>query len=383
MRSKADRRQASATGWVAGLDPWPAEFGLERIERLLAELGDPQLAYPAIHLVGTNGKSTTARLVEALLGDAGLAVGTYVSPHVLRWGERIHVRGEEADFERAVARIREAADELGATQFEALTAAALAEFASSGVDVAVVEAGLGGRLDATNVLPSALVVLTNVGLDHTDVLGETREEIAGEKLAVLTPGAVAVLGEPEWADLARAQGAGEVIVAGRSNLALAVAAAEAFLGRPVDPAAAENVRLPGRLEVRAEDPLEIWDGAHNPAGVGYLLARLPGREYVLVVSILADKDADGMLAAFSALGDTLVATTSPNARALSPTELAGRAVPFFASVVAVPDPAEAVEKARELAGRGGAVLVSGSLYLLSALAAAARGRLPWDASASG
>ena len=383
MRSKADRRQASATEWVAGLDPWPAEFGLEPIERLLAELGDPQLAYPAIHIVGTNGKSTTARLVEALLGDAGLAVGTYLSPHVLRWEERIRVRGEEADFERAVARIREAADELGATQFEALTAAAFREFAASEVDVAVVEAGLGGRLDATNVLPSALVVLTNVGLDHTDVLGETREAIATEKLAVLTPGAVAVLGEPEWADLARAQGADEVIVAGRSNLALAVAAAEAFLGRPVDPAAAEEVRLPGRLEVRGEGPLEIWDGAHNPAGVGYLLARLPEREYVLVLSILSDKDADGMLAAFSALGDTLVATTSPNARALPAAQLARRAAPFFANVVAVADPAEAVEKGRELAGRGGAVLVSGSLYLLSALAAAERGRLPWDASASG
>ena len=383
MRSKAEGREASATEWVAGLDPWPTEFGLERIERLLAEVGHPQLAYPAIHVVGTNGKSTTARLVEALLADAGLAVGTYLSPHVLRWDERIRVRGAEADFERAVARIRDAADEHGATQFEALTAAALLEFAASRVDVAVVEAGLGGRLDATNVLPEALVVLTNVGLDHTDVLGETREAIAAEKLAVLRPGAVAVLGEPEWGELARAYGAGEVIVAGRSNVALAVAAAEAFLGAPVDPAAAEDVRLPGRLEVHGDDPLEVWDGAHNAAGVDYLLERLPEREYVLVLSILADKDADGMLAAFSALGDTLVATTSPNARALPPAELAGRAAPFFASVAAVPDPTEAVEKGRELAGRGGALLVSGSLYLLSALAAAKRGRLPWDASASG
>jgi dihydrofolate synthase/folylpolyglutamate synthase len=280
-------------------------------------------------------------------------------------------------------RIRDAAEEVEATQFEAVTAAALLEFAERGVDVAVVEAGLGGRLDATNVLDSAVVVLTNIALDHTDVLGETREAIAAEKLAVLTPGAVAVLGEPEWEDLARGHGAGEVLLAGRSNLALAVGAAEVLLGRAVDPAAAEEIRLPGRLEIRGDDPLEIWDGAHNLGGVGYLLARLPTREYVLVLSILADKDVDGMLAAFSALGDTLVATASPNARAVPAPELARRAAPFFTTVAAIADPTQAVASARELAGRGGAVLVSGSLYLLSALAAAERGRLPWDASANG
>ena len=383
MRSKADPRAASATDWVARLDPWPAEFGLERIRRLLAELGDPQLAYPAIHVVGTNGKSTTARLIEALLADAGVAVGTYLSPHVVRWDERIRVRGADADFEPAVARVRDAADRIGVTQFEAVTAAALLEFAESGVDVAVVEAGLGGRLDATNVLRSAVVVLTNVSLEHTDVLGDTREAIAAEKLAVLQPGSAAVVGEPEWREPARAAGAEDVVLAGRSNLGLAVAAAESFLGRAVDPAAAEQVRLPGRLEIRGDDPLEVWDGAPNLAGVGYLLARLPAREFVLVLSILADKDVDGMLAAFSALGDTLVATASSNARAVPAPELARRAAPFFTTVAAVADPAEAVARARALAGHGGAVLVSGSLYLLSALAAAERGCLPWDASASG
>jgi dihydrofolate synthase / folylpolyglutamate synthase len=381
MRSAASTE--TATDWVEGLSPWPEEFGLERIQRLLAALGDPQLAYPAIHVVGTNGKSTTARLIEALLADAGLAVGTYLSPHVVSWRERIRVRGAEVDFERAVGRIRAAAEEAGATQFEAVTAAALVEFAESGVDVAVVEAGLGGRLDATNVLRSSVVVLTNVALDHTDVLGETREAIAAEKLAVLAPGAAAILGEPEWEPLARAHGAEDVVVTGHSNLAVAVAAAEAFLGRSVDPAAADDARLPGRLEIRGEGPLEIWDGAHNLTGVGYLLARLPAREFVLVLSILADKDVDGMLAAFSALGDTVVATASANARAVPASELGERAASFFPSVVVVEDPAEALEQARAIAGRGGAVLVSGSLYLLAALAAAERRRLPWDTSASG
>ena len=222
----------SATEWVASLDPWPAGgFGLERMHALLGALGDPQERYPAVHVVGTNGKSTTARLTEALLADAGLAVGTYLSPHVRGWSERIRIRGAEADFERALARVRSHAVELEATQFESLTAAALLAFADAGVDVAVVEAGLGGRHDATNVLRTRVVVLTNVALDHMDVLGETRDAIAAEKLAVVQPGSVVVLGDSEWQEQALANGAAGVVVAGASNLALAAAAAEAYLGR--------------------------------------------------------------------------------------------------------------------------------------------------------
>jgi dihydrofolate synthase/folylpolyglutamate synthase len=354
--------------WLESLSPWPEEFGLERIRTLLRKLGDPQRAFRAIHVVGTNGKTTTTRLAEALLAGAGLAVGAYTSPHVSGWGERIHVRGAEVDLERALERVRPGAEEVQATQFEVLTAAAFAEFASAEVDAAVVEAGLGGRHDATNVLQARMVVLTNVGLEHTEVLGDTREEIAAEKLAVTGPRATVVLGEPEWEGAARAAGAESVVVAGASNLALALAAVESFLGRPVDPSPAENVLVPGRLERVSEDPLEIWDGAHNLAGVGWLLAHLPTRRYVVVASILADKDADGMLAALSALGDTLVATASSNERALPPADLAERAKPFFKQVSTVADPAEAVAAAREAAGDEGAVLVTGSLYLLADLA---------------
>ena len=376
MRSEAER-------YVESLTPWPEEFGLRRMRALLAELGDPQRAFASIHVVGTNGKTTTTRTTEALLEGAGLAVGAYTSPHVTSWSERIRVGDEEADFERAIARVRPAGDALGATQFEVLTAAALAEFAEAGVDVAVVEAGLGGRLDATNVLSSPVQVLTNVALEHTEHLGGSREAIAAEKLAVVQPGATVVLGEPEWADLAQANGAGRTVVVSRSNLALALAAAEAFLGRPVDATAADDVHVPGRLERQGDEPLEIWDGAHNLAGVGYLLPRLPRRRWVLVLSILADKDVDGMLAAFSALGGHLIATTSPNQRALPADELARLASRFFAAVEAVADPVEALARARAAAGCSGAVLVSGSLYLLSALAAVRRARVPWDTLASG
>jgi dihydrofolate synthase/folylpolyglutamate synthase len=355
----------SATHWVESLSPWPADgFGLDRMRALLAELGDPQLRYPAVHVVGTNGKSTTTRLTEALLADAGLAVGAYFSPHVRSWSERIRIRGEEADFEGAVEAVRGAAERLGATQFETLTAAALGAFAEAEIDVAVVEAGLGGRHDATNVLETRVVVLTNVALEHTDVLGDTREAIAAEKLAVVRPGAVVVLGDAEWRDLAATNGAARVDVTAASNLALAIAAAEAFLGRDVSPAAAEGVALPGRLEHRSEQPLEIWDGAHNLAGVGYLLPRLPDREFVVVASILRDKRPALMLEALSVLGGTFVATESRNGRSLPATELAELARPFFAHVEVEPDP-EAARRAALAAGN--AVLVTGSLYLLNEL----------------
>jgi dihydrofolate synthase/folylpolyglutamate synthase len=370
--------------WIESLSPWPEEFGLGRIRELLSALGDPQLAYPSIHVVGTNGKTTTARMLEAILEADGLTAGTYTSPHVVGWSERIRVGGEEADFESAIDRVRSRAEELGATQFEALTAAALAEFAAAEVDVAVVEAGLGGRHDATNVLRSPVQVLTNVALEHTEYLGLTREAIAAEKLAVVQPGATVVLGEPEWEDLARANGAGVVVVVSRSNLALAVAAAQEFLGRVVDPSPAQEVRVPGRLERRGRAPLEIWDGAHNLTGVGYLLGRLPSRRYVVVLSILADKDADGMLAAFSVLGDRLIATSSSSPRALPAEELARRGEPFFDEVEAVPDPSEALDRARRAAGEEGAVLVAGSLYLLADLAAVRPPFfVPWDASPNG
>ena len=339
----------SNADWLAGLSPWPEEFGLGRMRSLLAALGDPQFAYPAIHVVGTNGKSTATRTIEALLLGEGLSVGATVSPHVRSWSERITVDGGEADFEAALARVRPEAEAQGATQFEAITAAALAEFAARGVDVAVVEAGLGGRLDATNVLRSHVVLLTNVGLDHTDVLGETRDEIAAEKLAVVQEGTVAVLPDREFAALAGP----DVVVGGARE------AAEAFLGRPIEGEAA--VELPGRLEQRGD---ELWDGAHNPDGARWLVRNLPPADYVLCVSILRDKNVEEMLATLSEAGTTLVATTSSNARSLAAEELAERAAPYFAHVAAVADPRAALAHAHEL---GSSVLVTGSLYLLADL----------------
>ena len=341
----------STVSWVESLSPWPEEFGLDGIRRLLADLGDPQTRYPAVHVVGSNGKGTMVRTIEELLACEGLKVGAYLSPHVRSWSERIRVAGEEADFERAVERARPHAGD--ATQFEVLTAAALAEFAEASVDVAVVEAGLGGRHDATNVLDARVVVLTNVSLEHTDVLGSTREQIAREKLAVAKPGATVVLGEPEWRSLVR----DNVVVAGGAR-----EAASAFLGRPVEREV--DVRLPGRLEWHGDD---LWDGAHNAAGSEWLVRHLPrGRDFVVCASILADKDVDAMLAGLSSAGRTLVATRSSNERALDEKELARRAERYFEHVEAVSDPVAAYRRAREL----GSVLATGSLYLLADLSKA-------------
>jgi len=344
----------TAVEWLDGMSPWPrGGFGLDRMHVLLAELGDPQLRYPAIHVVGTNGKSTATVTIEQLLLAGGLSVGSTISPHVTSWSERIRVNGAEADFEEAVTRVRDPAERLGATQFEIVTAAALQAFAAAAVDVAVVEAGLGGRHDATNVLATRVVLLTNVGLEHTDVLGDTLEAIATEKLAVTPVNAIVVLPDESYAHL----------VPGRAlRIGAAREAAEAFVGHAI--AATADVALPGRFERRDG---EVRDGAHNPDGARHLVGELDRDDHTVVASILADKDVDSMLRILRRAGARFVATTSSSARALPAAELAERALAHFEHVEAVADPVAAVVRAHEL---GEPVLVTGSLYLLGDLAQA-------------
>jgi dihydrofolate synthase / folylpolyglutamate synthase len=316
---------------------------------LLARLGDPQDAYPAIHVVGTNGKSTATRTISELLRSEGLRVGAYTSPHVAGWHERLDC--DAAGFDRAVARVRGPAEELGSTQFEVLTAAALLEFAEQGVDAAVVEAGLGGRLDATNVVDAEVVLLTNVALEHTEVLGETREEIVQEKLAVAHEARVVVMSDNEFEKFVPESA--EIVQGGARE------AAEAFLGRAIEHDV--EVSLAGRLE-RRED--EIWDGAHTPEAVDWLLARIPTRNYVLCVSILGEKRVDEVLERLGRAGSTFVAASSSNSRALPAKELAARAQAHFSEVIAVSDPRKALARARAYERP---VLVTGSLYLLADL----------------
>jgi dihydrofolate synthase/folylpolyglutamate synthase len=331
------------TIWLESLSPWPTDgFGTERMRALLALLGDPQRAFDVVHIVGTKGKSTATRRIARTIGGPA-----YTSPHVAGWHERLDT--DPDGFERAVARIRRAAEEVGATQFEAVTAAAFADFADRGATVAAVEAGLGGRHDATNVVDARVVLLTNVGLEHTDVLGGTRELIAAEKLAVAGPDALVVLPDDEFVHLVP----GRVLIGGARE------AASAFLGKEVDLAEAA---LPGRLEIRGD---EVRDGAHTPEAADWLLERLPApHDYVVVASILADKDADGILDRLAPAGRTLVATRSANPRARPAEDVAQRANGRFSKVLIEPDPHRALALARSLTTR---VLVTGSLYLLADL----------------
>jgi dihydrofolate synthase/folylpolyglutamate synthase len=361
----------AAERYIDSLELFGMAFGLDRMHDLLARLGSPERSFDAIHVVGTNGKGSTVLFAEALLEAEGVRAGAYLSPHLTSFRERIRVGGAEIAppaYEEAVLRVRDAVGS-GVTQFEALTAAAFCAFETAGVEWGVVEAGLGGRLDATNVLSRSRVqVLTNVSLEHTELLGTTRAAIAAEKLAVVPPGGRLVAGEPEWAELVPQARDVMVVRADGTyqdqNRAVARAAVELALGRTVDPGPMARVRVPGRMEVRGSEPLEVWDGAHNPDGMARLVAELPAimeghSPCIAVFSTLGDKDVAGMAKLLSGVCDVIVATQSTNPRVLS-----AAAVAAVAGGEAEPDPVRARERAIQLAGIRGAVIVCGSLYLL-------------------
>lgn len=403
--SKAGRwTQADAERYLLSLELFGMRFGLDRMRRLLTALDQPQERFPAIHVVGSNGKSSTTRMTAAILGRHGLRTGAYLSPHLVSFTERVRVNDRDATpdhFAAAVQRAAHAAEKvdrtLGAddrvTQFEALTAAALAELAAEEVDVAVIEAGLGGRYDATNVLRSPVQVLTNVELEHTRWLGPTIADIAAEKADVVCPGATLVLGSGLHPDaravaeqVASERGA-EVVTAPadpgvevaalggyqRRNFAVAMTAARAFLGELHADAvadAAAHAAVPGRFEV-VDDQL-VLDGAHNAPGMAALAEALPdflaGRPLVAVVSILDDKDPAAMLSALLPLCDQVVFCRIGNPRGLSPATLVSLARQLRGPVAHTErDAHAAVEVARELAGSDGIVLVTGSIYLLADL----------------
>jgi dihydrofolate synthase / folylpolyglutamate synthase len=386
---------ARAEEHLLGLELFGMRFGLERMRRLLTALGTPQERFEAVHVVGTNGKSSTVRMTAALLEAHGVRTGAFVSPHLTTFAERIRIGDEDLEphaFGAAVERAAAAAAKVDrglepgdrVTQFELITAAAFDELARRGVEVAVVEAGLGGRHDATGVLRAPIVVLTNVGLEHTRWLGPTVAHIAREKLAVVRPDATLVLGDvtAEVEELAAATGARIVRpeplptpLPGyqATNFAVACAAAREQLGVLDDVVVervAARITVPGRLQVVAERPLTILDGAHNPSGVQALAEALPERPFVGVVSILDDKDAAAMLRALLPRVARFVCTAAPSPRALSPATLASLVEQLGATAEIVPAPRAAVARAQELAGPEGAVIATGSIYLIAELVSA-------------
>lgn len=400
--------------YLESLEPVGWRLGLERMYKLTTALGLPQNRFASIHVVGTNGKSSVTRMSAALLGAHGLRSGALLSPHVARWSERTLIGGEEVGEEawaEAVAQVARAAAGVdrtleegeAVTQFEAATAATFVALASARVEAAAIEAGLGGRLDATNTIPSKVTVLTSIGLDHTEWLGETEAEIAAEKLAVLRDQTTLVLGavSAEVRELAKwtARERGARLVeapadpgkglrlraAGafqRRNFALACAAVEAFLGRldgQAVRAAAAAVTVPGRLEQIATAPPVYVDAAHNPAGAAALAASLPavvGRPVVGCLAVLADKDAAAMVEALAPQLDRAVCAElppaaleghgRPGARSRPAAELAAACAAAGLPAEAEPEFAAALSRARSLAAEaGGAVLVTGSHYAIA------------------
>jgi dihydrofolate synthase/folylpolyglutamate synthase len=409
------RSSAAARAALDSLVRFGIRLDLARMRSLMAALGDPQASLAAVHIVGTNGKSSTTRMCAAALTASGLRVGAYLSPHIVSIEERVQIDGISLSperFDRLVAQVLDAAegvaDELGEgpTQFEALTAVAFLAFGEADLDAVCLEAGLGGRLDATNVLDARVVGLTNVGLDHTALLGDTPEQILREKIAVVSPGAVVVLGElsdelaglatreatergaravqrvsPE--DLAIADG---LLTAGyqRANAALALACARAFLDPRELPVVAAQRAIaraapPGRLELRPGAPLELRDGAHNPHGMRALVGELDAtlddlRPRVALVALQADKDGAGILDLLVPHVDRVIATSSGHVGSLAAEDVAAIARAAGAQAEAIDDVARAHAAARAAAGPGGAVVICGTLYLLSRLAALERAR---------
>ena len=381
-------------------------FDLNRMKAVAEALGRPQDQFDTIHLVGTNGKSSTTRMAAAILEAHGVASGLYCSPHLTTFAERISIAStviEPAVFGAAVMRAAQAAQIADLktssgpiTQFEALTVAAYDEFSLRGVEVAVVEAGLGGRLDATNILGPGIVGLTSIGLEHTALLGTSIAQIASEKLAVVKDGGTLVVRQDLDPDvMAEAQRVvcerdativvvddlwqGQLAATGayqRGNFTLAVACCEAYLGELDSQLVAEvasKVTIPGRFEIFGYAPLRVLDGAHNPAAIEVTLGSFDRDiEIVAVVSLLEDKDALAMLELLLNRCSTVILTSNSNPRAVDAArlgELAAQMGAGLSAVIVESDPIKALESATVLAGPERAVLVTGSLSLVADLSA--------------
>jgi dihydrofolate synthase/folylpolyglutamate synthase len=397
---------AEAERYLLSLELFGMRFGLDRMRRLMTVLGSPQERYGTIHVAGTNGKTSTVRMTAAILARHGLRAGAYLSPHLVSFNERIRIDDRdisEEHFGAAVARAARAAEKVNrtldeddrVTQFEALTAAAYSELAEAGVDVAVIEAGLGGRYDATNVIPSKVQVLTNVGLEHTRWLGPTIADVAAEKLDIVRPGGTLVVGADLHEDamalarqvcaersatlvVAPAHSGLELLAQGRHqqrNFAVARAAAEAYHGPLDDTAVAEAAAatlVPGRFQIVDEAPVTVIDGAHNAAGMAALAdslrAFVAGRRLVACVSVLDDKDAAGMLRELLPLCAEIVFTQSSNPRALPAGTLESLSGQLGGPPArTVSEPRRALAAAREAAGPDGVALATGSIYLIADL----------------
>ena len=417
----------SSSPTVAGRRLDPPNLG--RMRELLAYLGDPQLDLDIVHITGTNGKGSVARMVASLLTAAGQSVGVTTSPHLASFHERIVALGEPignvalADQLTAVALAEQVAVERGgerASWFEIMIAVAFRWFNDIAVDASVVEVGAGGRFDATNVADGAVAVVTNVALDHVEWFGPTTADIAREKSGIIKPGAAVIIGEtnPDLVAIFEARAAevgtssvalagidfacdsNRLAIGGRlltlrtprasypqvflplhgshqgDNAAIALAAAEAFLGDELSPdTVAEGfaqVTNPGRMEVLRRDPLIVLDGAHNEAGARVMGAALAetfaaNKRHIIVLGLLKGREPSEIISALMASGEIalIVAVAPPTQRALDPELITAAARGLGIDAVTAPSVARAIELAEDAADDHSLIAITGSLYLVA------------------
>jgi len=413
--------------WLYGLEHFGIKLGLDNIRTLLEMLNHPERDYRCIHVAGTNGKGSVAAMADAILTAAGVRSGLFTSPHLVRPNERIRIAGLEIaddDLHRLLREMRALIEaalanndlETQPSFFEVITATALETFAKQEMQAAILEVGLGGRLDATNAVDADVGVVVSIGLDHTKTLGPTLELIAGEKAGIIKPGMPVVTGvvqqraidvlqqvcssrgaeliharsvvsllseENDHFTLATSRGTYPSLrcaLPGRhqiDNARVALAACELLaerIGLTLDGDAVRtglaSIHWPGRLqwiEPGNGRPRLLLDGAHNPAGVAavasYLRARR-GPRPVMMFGATSGKPLDRLLGPLAGLVDGVVFTRPPVERGLDPQEVAAATSGLFEPVEAIPDPAEALNRAGRLAGSDRYVLVTGSLYLV-------------------
>lgn len=420
MQNSVDAQYAQTLRYIHSLERFGVKPGLSRIEALCRALGDPQKHLRFIHVAGTNGKGSTSTMLANICKQAGYKTGLYVSPYVLDFRERMQINGEMIPKERLVQvvdRVREAAETLPdddrATEFELITAAAFLYYSEENCDVVVLETGLGGRLDATNIIDCPLVnVIVSISLDHTAVLGDTLTAIAGEKCGTLKSGGVCVTYPcqmPEAMDVIRRTAAEKdvtllvpdadgilieredirgtdavidglqvhVPMLGRHmvyNASAVVTAARALNGRGLSVSDA-HIRggiaqsvMPARMQIVREHPLVLLDGGHNE---GCALALrdavqrfLPDRRIVGICGLMADKAYETYLSVVAPLFDSIVTVRPDNPRALSAAELCAAARPYCADCTAAQSFADAAQIALEKAGSDGVIAVCGSFYMI-------------------
>lgn len=404
--------------YLNSLEPLGIRPGLVRIRALLKALGNPENRYPSLHVAGTNGKGSTCAMLEAILTEAGYKVGLYTSPHLIRFNERMRVAKRDISdrgLAKCVDAVRTAMQKTGGdkpTFFEFTTAAAFHYFKKQKIDIAVIETGMGGRLDATNVLTPLVSVITSIGLDHTEYLGETLEQVAAEKAGIIKKNGVVVMGETKPSAISAIKAAAKgknarLKLMGRdfrcigassgdfsyrgmkmrlkglklnlfgahqlNNAAGALAAIEILqgLGFQIREAHIKNglekVLWPGRFEVAREMPLVILDGCHNPEGAQALkdaLKRVRFNRLILVAGIMADKDISGILKPLALAADIVIFTAPDTPRAAQTALLLKMLKPYSKPALVEDTVALACEKALSLAKPKDAVCITGSFFTI-------------------